>query len=52
MTSLSEVEHDLHELEEFNFIYKQLLMLTERIENLELELANIYEIEVMETENE
>jgi hypothetical protein len=29
------MEHDLHEIEEFNFIYKQLLLLTERIERLE-----------------
>ena len=36
--SLSEVEHDLHEIEEFNFIYKQLLLLTERIEQLEKKL--------------
>ena len=41
MTSLSEVEHDLHELKEFNFIYKQLLLLTERIEQLEKQLKGL-----------
>ena len=41
MTSLSEVEHDLHEIEEFNFIYKQLLLLTERIEQLEKQLEGL-----------
>jgi len=35
MMSLSELEHDLHEKEEFAFIYRQLLLLTERIERLE-----------------
>ena len=44
--SLSEVEHDLHELEEFNFIYRQLLILTERIEQLEKQ------IDLLETEND
>ena len=46
MNSLKDMEHDLHEIEEFNFIYKQLLLLTERIEQLEKQ------IDLLETEND
>ena len=37
--NLKDLEHDLHEIEEFNFIYRQLLLLTERIEKIEEQLS-------------
>ena len=39
--NLKDLEHDLNELEEFNFIYKQLLLLTIRIEQLEKQLKGL-----------